>query len=125
MEFSKTRPYVKYKYMLTGFAGGKQPIEKGTMKRIFLLLSACLMMLLMLASSAMAQNDPTSYDISEYNPNGPCFDPEVSSQVSEVPIEDLANAFLNRNDPEGTPISSPLDTDGDGIACNNLTQEEA
>jgi hypothetical protein len=112
----------------TGIAGARKPRERRAMRRVFLLLSACLVMSLVLAPSAIAQsveNGPTSYDISEFNPNGPCFDPESASSVSGVPVEDLANAFLNRNDPPGTPISSPLDPDGDGIACNSLTQEEA
>ncbi len=54
-------------------------------------------------------------------PGGPCATPELAPDLIGVPIEDLPNAFLNRNDPVGTPLSSPLDPDGNGIACDTPT----
>lgn len=78
-----------------------------------------------LGDSTTEAYDPANYERSEINPNGPCFDPETASLVDGVPVQDLALAYVNRNDPVGTPLVSPLDSDNDGIACNALTQAEA
>lgn len=78
-----------------------------------------------LGNSRAEALDPANYDRSEINPNGPCFDPTLSQDVAGVPVRDLALAYVNRNDPVGTPLVSPLDYDNDGIACNGLTQAEA
>lgn len=78
-----------------------------------------------LGNSRAAAYDPANYDRSEINPNGPCFDPELSGDVTGVSVKDLPLAYVNRNDPVGTPVVSPLDSDSDGIACNALTQADA
>lgn len=76
------------------------------------------------SASADATASPTataspSADVVEIAPGGPCVTPGIAEDVVGVPIEDLPNAYLNRNDPVGTPISSPLDPDGNGIACDD------
>jgi hypothetical protein len=78
-----------------------------------------------LGDSTAAAYDPANYERSEINPNGPCFDPEIASLFEGTPVQDLALAYVNRNDPVGTPLVSPLDSDNDGIACNALTQADA
>lgn len=68
------------------------------------------------------ENQPTpsgAADVVEIAPGGPCATPELAPDLVGVPIEELPNAFLNRNDPVGTPLSSPLDPDGNGIACDH------
>lgn len=78
-----------------------------------------------LGDSSAVAFDPAEFERSEINPNGPCFDPQIAPDVVGVPVEDLAFAFVNRNDPVGTPLVSPLDSNNSGIACDALTQEEA
>lgn len=86
------------------------------MRKLLYLTTLAMLAMLVLASGAMAQE---SSGVVEIAPGGPCATPGIAEDVTGVPIEELPNAFLNRNDPVGTPISSPLDPDGNGIACDH------
>lgn len=66
---------------------------------------------------------PDSTNVIDIAPGGPCVTPGIAEDVVGVRVEDLPLAYVNRNDPVGTPISSPLDPDGNGIACDDLDVE--
>lgn len=90
------------------------------MRKLLYSTTLAMLAMLMFAPAAFAQSGGPS-GVVEIAPGGPCATPGIAEDITGVPIEELPNAFLNRNDPVGTPLSSPLDPDGNGIACDTPT----